>query len=168
MKFRVWEVISSNLSSHAALKLNFLGVTELAALKGLLCVPWLKFFLGITWHQMYTTTLQVPAATKFTAIYSIPFLLVFLRCHFLWGEHKLPEFNSWPRVQCISPEIAFSVWGTTAKIAFLELNSYPIQDICSNHISHHTILYYLGHLYFHAPTVTSGKLLCNYALNCVL
>lgn len=88
----------------------------------------------------------------------------FLYCHYLRAKHKLPEFNSWPRVQCISPEIAFSVWDTTAKIAFQELNSYPIQDICSPHISHHTILYYLGHLYFHAPTVTSYTLLCSLQL----
>lgn len=35
-----------------------------------------NLFLGITWHQMYTT-LQVSTATKFTAIYSVPFLLGF-------------------------------------------------------------------------------------------
>lgn len=54
------------------------------------------------------------------------------------------------------------------QIACLELNSYPIQDICSTHISHHTILHCLGHLYFHALIVSSFMLLCNCALNCVL
>jgi len=146
------------------LKLLFLKVVELAAVEGLLCVSGLEFFLGITWHQMYTTTLQVSTATKFYSQIFCSTSACFLHCRYLWAQHKLPEFNSWPRAQCISPEIAFSVWDTTAKITFLELNSDPIQDICSTRISHHTVLYYLGHLYFHALTVTYYKLLRCFAI----
>lgn len=69
----------------------------------MLCVPWLEFFLGITWHQMHMTTLQVPAATKFTAVYPIPFLLVFFTATFyeryinyLSLIHD-PEFSAFPQ-----------------------------------------------------------------------
>lgn len=85
------------------MKLDFLKVVELAALKGLLCVPWLEFFLGITWHQMYTTALQVSTATKLTAIYSVPFLLAFWTAtiyepntNYLSLIHD-PEFSAFPQ-----------------------------------------------------------------------
>lgn len=41
--------------------------------------------LGITWHQIYMTAPQVSTATKFTAIYSFPFVL---------GVFALPLFMS--------------------------------------------------------------------------
>lgn len=154
-----WDVTSPALSSPAWK----LGVLELAALKTLLFVPWLDIFSHYLASDVHSNSTGLNSSKIYSDIFSSIYVC-FLHCHYSWAEHKLPEFDSWPRVQSTSPEIAFSVWDTTAKIAFLELNSYPVQDSYSTHISHHSILYYLGHLYFLALTVACYMLLCLFAV----